>query len=554
VVPQILVAAVGAILGAADTKGLPQLRVFGSDTTAYALSRGTDQDAEETRVIIWWIGRGTGPTQPGNQLAPFSGIAAAAACSQGRLFVFFESDESNGASSVYSFFRDPRTGEESRSREARWPNSRRVLAAGGGSRDDQEEIWAILTGPPEAAESSETSSSDSRDESFVNAETLWLSSFSKSRWHDHGILPDSLQDRKEFFVCEAAAEVFVASRVGGLESAIEIWTLADGEWTKGSNVAPRSGGKVLALTPVNRRPFLILAEPVGDTNGEPLSTVRVVPADGMPGGADSPLRLADGLELVAPADSLAAGSCKDRVVIGYISEDGRPFLGAWRETGAMVTAPAPAIEPELDPGVRLVIQILAPLILIGFMLLVFLSKQDRISQPIELPEGVRLAPYGRRSLAMLADLAPALLIAVIIWREKLERLEGYFPAGGTQEPGMQTWMLYAQAFVLGFYACYACVCELVFQSTPGKLALRLRVVSVDGGPLRPKQIIIRNASRMVELCTYCLALLVFVVLTRNRQRVGDLLADTMVVYMEGVDEGIATEVGPDESPMDEDER
>jgi uncharacterized RDD family membrane protein YckC len=74
--------------------------------------------------------------------------------------------------------------------------------------------------------------------------------------------------------------------------------------------------------------------------------------------------------------------------------------------------------------------------------------------------------------------------------------------------------------------------ELATGATPGKMLFGCRVLGINGAPPLTRQIVVRNAARVLELLAWPLLLLTLMsmgVLTRNRQRIGDLLADTMVV-------------------------
>jgi uncharacterized RDD family membrane protein YckC len=79
------------------------------------------------------------------------------------------------------------------------------------------------------------------------------------------------------------------------------------------------------------------------------------------------------------------------------------------------------------------------------------------------------------------------------------------------------------AYLIGF--------EAIFGATPGKLLTRLRVVRVDGRPLRVGSIWTRNLLRLIDwLPLFYLVGGASVLLTANSQRVGDRWAGTTVVY------------------------
>jgi uncharacterized RDD family membrane protein YckC len=83
--------------------------------------------------------------------------------------------------------------------------------------------------------------------------------------------------------------------------------------------------------------------------------------------------------------------------------------------------------------------------------------------------------------------------------------------------------------------------------TPGKMAMKLRVISIDGRPINATQAALRNLLRLADMCvllplrslgedgpmayvipTLCIGF-VSMSLTRRMQRVGDLAAGTMVI-------------------------
>lgn len=80
---------------------------------------------------------------------------------------------------------------------------------------------------------------------------------------------------------------------------------------------------------------------------------------------------------------------------------------------------------------------------------------------------------------------------------------------------------------------YKIFCEIVFHGkTPGKSILGMRVMSADGGPLRPSQAVVRNLVRAFEgLVPFgFLPALLSMCLTRRFQRLGDLAGGTIVVW------------------------
>lgn len=88
-------------------------------------------------------------------------------------------------------------------------------------------------------------------------------------------------------------------------------------------------------------------------------------------------------------------------------------------------------------------------------------------------------------------------------------------------------LLLAVAVLVG----YPATCETLTRGrTLGKLALGLRVVREDGGPVRLRQALVRALAAVVEIWALSGVVAFVVALTSSRsQRVGDLLAGTLVV-------------------------
>ena len=82
----------------------------------------------------------------------------------------------------------------------------------------------------------------------------------------------------------------------------------------------------------------------------------------------------------------------------------------------------------------------------------------------------------------------------------------------------------------GLYILYGIIFEGIMAATPGKLLLRLRVRNHRGQPCALGAIIVRNLLRFELYPLFQLVpTAILVALTRNRQRLGDLVANTIVV-------------------------
>lgn len=96
------------------------------------------------------------------------------------------------------------------------------------------------------------------------------------------------------------------------------------------------------------------------------------------------------------------------------------------------------------------------------------------------------------------------------------------------------WMApwFALAIVAGFFIIYASLMEGRYGATLGKRLFRLRIVTSEGDPITPSQAWARNVMRLFDE-VFCLVPLLgplVAVATRQDQRIGDLLAGTIVAH------------------------
>lgn len=155
---------------------------------------------------------------------------------------------------------------------------------------------------------------------------------------------------------------------------------------------------------------------------------------------------------------------------------------------------------------------------------------DRIDtlQSVELAEGVEIhlrmaGPYVR-VLAYLLDLLIRVGICVVAYI--LLTLAGLV-IGFTVASGLS--MLFMFVLVFFYYVIFEAGKR---GASPGKRAMGLRVVDTSGAPISWGQSFIRNMLRFADgmpAPTYGFGLLA-TLLNRRFQRLGDLLANTVVVY------------------------
>ena len=163
-----------------------------------------------------------------------------------------------------------------------------------------------------------------------------------------------------------------------------------------------------------------------------------------------------------------------------------------------------------------------------------MEYEDRLT--ITTPEGVeldlQLAGLGSRFIAQLLDLlikaAVIILLAITLSTLDLTGVAIMLPA-----------------VMLVLYAY-----DVVFETfgngrTPGKRALRLRVVRVGGEPVDFMSSAIRNVLRLIDgIPTSYIPGIISILATKRNQRLGDLAAGTIVIHEDPVAAPPRPPVGP----------
>jgi len=145
---------------------------------------------------------------------------------------------------------------------------------------------------------------------------------------------------------------------------------------------------------------------------------------------------------------------------------------------------------------------------------------------IVTPEGISLslalAGPGARFIALLID---TLFISVIAGA--LTRVSGIL---SLFNPELKVAFVMVAELATGWG--YFITFEWKFRGqTPGKRLFKLRVVDKDGFQLKPGQIVLRNLFRIIDALPFFYLMGGFVCMfSRKYQRIGDMLAATVVIY------------------------
>ncbi|MDQ3954528.1 MAG: RDD family protein [Actinomycetota bacterium] len=164
-----------------------------------------------------------------------------------------------------------------------------------------------------------------------------------------------------------------------------------------------------------------------------------------------------------------------------------------------------------------------------------MDLEDRLL--VETAEGVRiefsLAGIASRILAATVDglIQIALIIAVAVIAGELFSVDAPWSGATPDDREVLIWLAFVQASAFVVFFFYYVFFEMVWSGrTPGKRATGLRTVQSGGGPVGLKPSLIRNILRLADVLPVVYAAgLVSIAVTKRNQRLGDLVAGTVVV-------------------------
>ncbi len=190
-------------------------------------------------------------------------------------------------------------------------------------------------------------------------------------------------------------------------------------------------------------------------------------------------------------------------------------------------------ELQSDRVARDLSQTAAFVVVLAVLLTLFTLRRDAMFSHAPLPPELQPALTAQRLVGWMIDFAPCALaasaIAGVSWRESWETLQSWAFATGAQSGATSLRALGWWATACGLYAVYCATAESLTGRTLGKLLLRTSVSTRDGRRPSFAQVCIRNATRPLELVPQLWVISLLVLVSANRQRLGDLLAGTVVV-------------------------
>lgn len=250
------------------------------------------------------------------------------------------------------------------------------------------------------------------------------------------------------------------------------------------------------------------------------------------------LRDAEGASLTVLSSRAAAFPFADGAFVVAADPDRALQFGMWRPDG---TAPPeglskiPIIQIDSNgPKSGKWAELGGYFLLIILVTALFLRRQESLLHAAKLAPGLAPAGLARRAAGMLLDILPAAAVTVPFWLHPMNDIMMAY-SDSIADPSVAPvgrgalWLPFLFPRVV--YTAYCGAWELWRGATPGKMAVRTSLCATSGGPCSPRQIILRNLLRLIETEPILMIwpLLMLVLITRNRQRLGDVWARTVVV-------------------------
>src|SRR5271154_1727876 len=174
------------------------------------------------------------------------------------------------------------------------------------------------------------------------------------------------------------------------------------------------------------------------------------------------------------------------------------------------------------------------------------ARRTELELPEEIDLQVELANVGSRTLAILVDVSLGGLVLFIVYALTLLLAHDVADDWLTRLSSNALNILLILV-IFGFQWCYFNLFEWLWNGqTPGKRLLHLRVIKADGSPVSGIDVLLRNLSRPIDtLGPMGLIGLMMIFVSRKAQRLGDMMARTLVIHETEIDWSIFDQI---ESP------
>jgi uncharacterized RDD family membrane protein YckC len=316
-----------------------------------------------------------------------------------------------------------------------------------------------------------------------------------------------------------------------------------------------AGARLLAVT-LGESAVVLYPSPAGKSFA--LLGERIVSQPGAAGdlslagnGALAPMFLGAVGEGANAAGNLAVGVSENSFVVVGSGGDGVLRSAVFDSQGQPLGGPRAVAINTGNRDVQVGQQV--ALLLVVLLMALSLWRWRRDPRSPRLPSGMRAASIPARGAAFLIDLAipfVAVVTAMGLWEEG-----GYVTILDTWQAALtKPDELFSSApllYVLGLYTVHVAVGELFFRRSIGKAVVGVQVLMIDGKAPTVAAVLVRNLVRLAEIVPAGI-LIFYMFISDYRQRLGDLMAHTIVVSPKAPDaeekEGVEEEQAEAEEP------
>ena len=164
------------------------------------------------------------------------------------------------------------------------------------------------------------------------------------------------------------------------------------------------------------------------------------------------------------------------------------------------------------------------------------ARKTELELPEEIDLQLEVANVGSRSLAILADVALCGLVLLLLYGITF-LLSRDLASGWLIQFSSNAVKILLVLFIFGFQWIYFNWFEWMWNGqTPGKRLLHLRVIKADGTPVSWIDVFLRNIARPIDTFgPMGLIGLLMIFINRKGQRLGDLMARTLVIHETPID-------------------
>jgi uncharacterized RDD family membrane protein YckC len=552
VIPLILISWPRAAIAEDEAWKVDRLWVVGGDNHAWVVGASRQHANHPSVVRMWYLGPKDDAAQavprPSPKLPPVSANPVRIGADGEALRLLL----SNSATWHYFPDRPALAGDL-------WSNHCRLPPLAWGGDASKPILWALARTAdlitPQATTSSQPTSAETRDNAqpddlpadSAEQSRLTLMQLRAGFWSRSPVL-DAAQQGQTFWLAGRDGDAFLFWQTA--HGTIRFSRRSGDDWSSPETVVEAPGIVAAWAGATEQGPVFIAGQ--GESARAVQLSVYQRSSDGW--STNGPAR--EGNDFLS-LDAEQVGVVRDRLAVARGMNNGDVEFG-WADLRAsplMQFGPLSMLVKDTVAKPKWEDAVVTALVLGAVTLLMF-RRRDQVNRPAAVPRGFVIAEPWRRILATAIDLAPAMLL-VMPWSWSM------FPS---DDPAVLFDLLQDPEFVARFrpvnlvlvtlYGLWCFIWELKTNTTPGKRIFGCRVLTTDGTAPTARQVLLRNVCRSITFAlgppTLMVALLLMLILTRNRQRIGDLLADTVVVMRQADHEPPIARPSDRDGPRDTD--